>query len=731
MKINVVGGGPSGLFFSILMKRMDPRHEIVVFERNPPDATFGWGVVFSEGTLSELRDADYDTYLEITQAFATWDTIETHHQDHTIRSRGHRFSAISRKVLLGILQRRARELRVPVHFEVEIDDPDEYADADVLVGADGVNSTVRPWRADVFEPTVFPYPSRFIWFGTDRVFDAFTFVFRPTEHGMFQAHIYPFDATTSTFIVETNEDSWRRAGLEGLSEEESIEFCQELFARELGGHRLLSNRSTWLCFQSIKNKRWHGDNVVLLGDAAHTAHWSIGSGTKLAMEDSVALANAFVRHPADIRQAFVDYEMARQPVVEPFQEAARESAAWLEGASQYARYQPLQFGFTLLTRSGRISYTNLELRDPHFVRQLDTWFGAANADDGRVNGRTVISPPPLFAPLRLPGLEVPNRVVQAPVGEAAEPDGCPGEADAERLVRSARTGVGLVLTGLVAVIPEGRTTPRCPMLASDPHTAAWREIVEAVHDAEARICLQLGHAGRRGSTRPRELGMDIPLRTDGWPLLSASPIPYATQNVVPREMDHGDIARVREEFAAAATRAAEAGFDALELHLGQGYLLHSFLSPLANQREDEYGGSHENRLRFPLEVLNVVREHWPKDRVLAACVPATDCSRHGLTVEDGVRIARAVRDRGCDLVHVTAGQIVPETRVKYRRGFLTQLSDRIRTEAAVPTLVGGYLTTFDEINTAVAAGRADLCILETPFNVRTGVEPAPINTEAA
>jgi anthraniloyl-CoA monooxygenase len=712
MRIAVIGGGPSGLYFSILMKRADPAHEITVYERNPPDATFGWGVVFSEETLGALRDADFESYVEITDSFAAWNTIEIRHGGHVVRSRGHAFSAIARKTLLGILQRRARELGVDLRFEHEVS---ELPEADLVVGADGVNSLVRARHAEALMPKVAPFASRFVWFGTDLVFDAFTFVFRETEHGMFQVHAYPFDASTSTFIVECNEATWQRAGLDKLTEEETLAFCEELFAEELGGHRLLSNRSLWLSFLDVRNKSWHDGNVVLLGDAAHTAHFTIGSGTKLAMEDAVGLANAFVRHRDDVPAALVDYELERQPVVERFQQAATDSAGYFENVARYREFDPLQFGFNLLTRSGRITYTNLALRDAQFVRQLDAWFGANGAS---------IAPPPMFAPLELPGLAVANRIVQAPVGEGAEPDGRPGEADAARLRDAAHTGAGLVLSGLVAAAPEGRTTPRCSMLETEAHAQAWAGIVADVHAAGAGIVLQLGHAGRRGATRPREAGVDLPLREGGWPLLAASPLPYTPRSPAPKAMDAGDLERVRAQFAAAAAHAAAAGFDALELDMAHGYLLAGFLSPLTNRRDDEYGGELEQRLRFPLEVLDAVRELWPADRLLAVRLSATDWTRRGSGLDEAVATARRLAAHGCGLIHVAAGQTLSETPgAEYRRGFLTALGDHIRSEAGVPTLVGGYLTTADEINTAVGAGRADLCVLADPGTaVRSGVQ---------
>src|SRR5918994_748098 len=604
MKVSIVGAGPAGLYLGILLKKGDPGHEISIMERNPPDATFGWGVVFSGETLGQLREADLETYVEITDTFARWDAVDVSYRGRLLRSRGHAFSAIARKQLLGILQRRCEELGVKLEFGVEIDDPATVS-GDLVVAADGVNSVFRPRHADVLGSVVEPQGCKYVWFGTDLVLDAFRFIFRETTDGLFQVHAYPFDEHTSTFIVECPKPTWRRAGLDAMSERESIAFCEGLFADDLDGHRLLSNRSIWLDFLRVRNRSWHDRNVVLLGDAAHTAHFSIGSGTKLAMEDAIALANAFVRH-TDVDAALVDYELERQPVVERVQQAADESAAYFQRVAHHADLEPMQFAFNLLTRSGRISHASLEVRDPHFVQALDTW----------------------------------------------------------------------------------------------------------VHGAGALVMLQLGHAGRRGATQQRARGVDLPLRTGGWPLLSASPLRYGPFSAEPKAVDDDDMVRVRQAFTAAASHAAIAGFDALELDMAHGYLLASFLSPLTNRRHDGYGGSLGNRLRFPLAVLVDVRAAWPDDRLLGVRLTVTDWARGGVDMDEGVEVARALTEHGAELIHVEAGQTVPEAQPEYRRGFLTVLSDRVRSEARVPTLVGGYLTTLDEVNTVVGSGRADLCLLE-------------------
>jgi anthraniloyl-CoA monooxygenase len=676
MRVSIVGGGPSGLYLAILLCKAG--HNVSVVERNAPDATFGWGVVFSEETLGSLRDADYPTYLEITDSFARWTSIDIHYRDTVLRSSGHTFSAIKRTHLLDILQRRARSLGASLTFHQEVTSLD--MDADLVVAADGSNSTLR--RATGFDTSLTPQGCKYVWFGTDLVLDAFTFVFKETENGLFQVHAYPFDEHTSTWIVETTEATWRRAGLDTMSEEDSLAFCRSLFADALGGHRLMSNKSIWLDFPLVRNEHWHRGNVVLIGDAAHTAHFSIGSGTKLAMEDAIALAGALERYP--VEKALVDYELERQPVVERFQQAAGDSAAYFGRVASHLSLAPIQFAANLLTRSGRISHANLMQRDPKFMRVLDAWFTASATETPMAPG--AVAPPPMFAPLRIGGLTARNRVVRS--------------APVEELADAARAGAGLVLTGFVAVAEDGRTTPVCPVLDD-----SWASVVKDVHDTGALVGVRLGHAGRRGATRPTG-GVDVPLR-DGWPLLSASPLPYTPFSAVPAEMSEADMTRVRDDFVAAAGRAREAGFDALELDIADGYLLASFLSPLTNRRDDVYG---TEPLRFPLSVVDAVREAWPG--LLIARLTITDWARGGATAEQGIDHARALAAHGVDLIHVRAGHTTAASRPEYRRGYLTTLSDRVRNEAGVPTLVGGYLTTPDEVNTVVAAGRADLCLFD-------------------
>jgi len=689
----VIGGGPAGLYFALLAKKANPADEVLVVERNPPNATFGWGVVFSEETLGALRDADYETYTEIGESFARWNAIDIYYRDTKIRSRGHVFTGISRKVLLNILQRRCQALGVRVEFEREIRDLREVEGADLVIGADGINGLVRRAYAEAFKPQIAVHPTKYVWFGGDLPLDAFTFIFRRNDDGLFQVHAYPFDAHTCTFIVECPEDAWRRAGLESASEAESIAYCETLFQPELRGRRLMSNRSLWINFATLRQESWHHGNIVLLGDAAHTAHFSIGSGTKLAMEDSIALVDA-LRRRQDLDAAVNDYEMERQPVVERFQEAALESSSYFEHVARYAHFDPRQFAFNLLTRSRRITYINLTQRDPELVRTVDAWFAATA--QGSPDGALRLSPPPMFAPFRIGDVTLPNRVAIA------------AGADLET---AARTGAGLIITDFVSVTEDGRITPETPVF-DRARQHAMRGAVERVHQAGSQLALQLGHAGRRGSMRPRSQGVDRPLKQGGWRLIAASPIAFTPHAALPREMTRRDMTHIATVFAAAARAAAGCGFDAVELNFAHGYLLAGFISPLTNRRTDDYGGLLENRMRFPLEVLDAVRETW--ERPLLVRISASDWMPGGLELDEAVGVAALLKAHGCDLVHPVMGQTVWESRPDYRRLFGVPASDRIRNEAGIPTLASGNITTADDVNTILAAGRADLCRLDLP-----------------
>lgn len=717
MKVLILGGGPAGLYFGILLKKANPAHDITLIERNPANATYGWGVVFSDRTLTSFREADPKSYKEITDQFVLWEAIDVHYRDEVIRIGGNVFAGMSRRVLLNILQERCRDLGIKMIFQADITDLAQLPavagadDFDLVVAADGVNSLTRKTYAHVFKPDLDIGKSKFIWFGTTKVLDSFTFIFRENEHGLFQVHAYPFDGTTGTFIVECEEEVWQRAGLDQASEADSIAYCEKLFAQDLGQAHLLSNRSLWVNFLTVKNKTWRHGNIVLLGDAAHTAHFSIGSGTKLAMEDAIALANAFEQHD-DVAAALTEYELERRPKVEALQEAARESRVYFENIARTLNLEPLQFTFHLMSRSGRLGYDNLRQRDPRFVEAVDRWFATQPAAGPPLARGRFIAPPPLFNPYKLRELILANRIVLSPSPAYTAGDGLPSPILAAQLNRQALGGAGLVMTELVAISAEARITPGDVGMYRPEHVAAWRQIMDFIHtNSSAKVAIQLNHAGRRGSTRPRQEGLDRPLRAGNWPLLSASALPYTLHNQLPKAMDRADMEHICGDFVRAAQMAHEAGFDWLQLHFGHGYLLASFLSPLTNRREDEYGGSLENRLRFPLELFAAVRAVWPEDKPLSVALNVSDGVAGGFELAEAVQVAQALKAHGCDLIEVLAGQTTPEAHLAYGPGFLTPFSDWLHSKAGIATMVGGNLTTTAEVNTILAAGRADLCLM--------------------
>jgi anthraniloyl-CoA monooxygenase len=665
MRIAIAGGGPGGLYLSILLKRLDPAHEVVVYERNAPDDTFGFGVVFSDETLAAFEAADPESYEEITSRFVRWSEIDVHVRGQVITSGGHGFSALGRKELLNILQRRAASLGVELHFRTEV----SALDGDLVVAADGVNSTLR---GDRFGTTLDRRKATYAWFGTDHVFEAFTFLIAETPRGVVQVHAYPYSETMSTFIVETTK---------ALPLDRAA--CEDLF-----GYRLIENRTRWINFVTVRNERWRDDNLVLLGDAAHTAHFSIGSGTKLAMEDAIALAWA-------LRDGDLDaYEAERRPVVESTQRAAQASLEWFEGIDRYLHQDSRTFAFNLLTRSRRITHGELRMRDPDFVA-------------------TLCDSPPMFTPFRLRSLELANRVVVSPMDMYSSVDGTPGDFHLVHLGARAIGGPGLVMTEMICTSADGRITPGCGGLYRDEHTAAWKRIVDFVHaHSRAAIGCQLGHAGRKGSTQLLWEGEDQPLPEGNWPLIAPSPLPYLPGiSQVPREMTRADMEAVLADFVAAARRADAAGFDLLEIHMAHGYLLSSFLSPLTNVRDDEYGA---DRARFPLEVFAACRDVWPKQKPMSARISATDWVPGGFDGDDAVAFARRLVEAGCDIVDVSTGQVSPDQKPAYGRSYQTPYADRIRHEAGIPVIAVGAISSYDDVNTIILAGRADLCALARP-----------------
>jgi anthraniloyl-CoA monooxygenase len=700
------------------MKLRDPAHEIEVFERNAPGVTFGWGVVFSDLTVDNITKNDPISAKTITQEFAHWDDIDVHFRGETVTSGGHGFIGIGRKRLLEILQERARELGVILRFNAECDPADpEWRDYDLVIASDGINSRFRDAHPEAFGVDLDVRANKFVWLGTSKVFDAFTFAFEETEHGWIWAHAYRFAPDCSTFIVECSEETWTRFGFDRMSQEESVAACETLFAKYLDGHSLQSNAThligsaAWLNFRRIKCERWSSGNVILLGDAAHTAHFSIGSGTKLALEDAIKLADVLSRRDLSLEAALDEYRAERSLEVLKLQNSARNSTEWFETLERYTHFEPLQFAYSLLTRSQRISHENLRLRDREWLETVERWFWKR-----ATNGRSNKTAPPMFAPFRLREMEVENRVTVSPMAMYSAVDGVPNDFHLVHLGERALGGAGLVFTEMTCVSPEGRISPGCTGMWNADHVAAWKRIVDFVHaQSKAKICLQLGHSGGKGSTKLGWEGNDVPLDDGNWPVMAASDVPWSPVNQVPRPMTRADMDSVRDQFVAAVRMGLEAGFDMVELHAAHGYLLSSFITPLQNRRTDEYGGPLENRLRYPLEVFAAMRAAWPSDRPMSVRISATDWAGEvGITPEDAVRIGEAFAHEGADLIDVSAGQTWAEQQPVYGRMFQTPFSDRIRNEGRLATMAVGNIYEPDHANSILAAGRADLVALARP-----------------
>lgn len=735
MKIICIGGGPAGLYFGLLMKKQDPAHEITVIERNRPYDTFGWGVVFSDQTLGNLVNADEPTATAILQSFNHWDDIDVHFKGRTVTSGGHGFCGIGRKRLLNILQQRCEALGVRLVFETDVANDQEMArahGADLVIACDGLNSRIRTRYAATYQPDIETRKCRFVWLGTRKLFSAFTFAFKETEHGWFQAHAYQYDGDTSTFIVETPEEVWQKAGFDRMSQEEGIAFCERLFADELDGNRLISNAShlrgsaIWIRFPRIICGRWVHWNeidgrqvpVVLMGDAAHSAHFSIGSGTKLALEDAIELARCFAAEGQNgIGQVIAAYETVRAVEVLKIQSAARNSMEWFENVDRYTAMEAEQFAYSMLTRSQRLSHENLRLRDADYVQRYEHWI-ARHAFEAAGLPQAGARPgiPPMLTPYRLRGTVLKNRIVVSPMAQYSAVDGVAGDYHLVHLGSRAMGGAGLVFAEMTCVSADARITPGCPGMYTPQHTAAWKRIVDFVHaNSSARMAIQLGHAGPKGSTRCAWDGIDMPLDEGNWPLLAASSqqyIPGVSQQA--REATEQDMDRIEQDFVRATREAAAAGFDWLELHCAHGYLLSSFISPLTNSRTDDYGGSLENRCRYPLRVFRAMRAAWPQGKPMSVRLSAHDWVEGGITPDDAVKIARLFKAAGADMIDCSSGQVSKQEKPVYGRMFQTPFADRIRNEAHIPTMAVGAIFEADHANSIIAAGRADLCAIARP-----------------
>jgi anthraniloyl-CoA monooxygenase len=735
MKIVCVGGGPSGLYFGLLMKKQNPAHEITVVERNRPYDTFGWGVVFSDQTLGNLVSADEQTARTILQSFNHWDDIDVHFKGHTVTSGGHGFCGIGRKRLLNILQARCEELGVRLVFETDVTDDQALAaqyDADLVIACDGLNSRIRTRYASTFQPDIDTRHCRFVWLGTKKKFDAFTFAFEQTEHGWFQAHAYQYDGDTSTFIVETPEEVWRKAGLEEMSQEQAVAYCEQLFAKYLDGNPLMSNSShlrgsaMWIKFPKIVCNEWvHWNSingkrvpVVLMGDAVHTAHFSIGSGTKLALEDAIELARCFEQHgEAGVEQVMAAYQQVRAIEVFKLQSAARNSMEWFENVERYTGMEAEQFAYSMLTRSQRLSHENLRVRDAGYVERYENWIAErAFAQAGLPMPKTSRSIPPMLTPFKLRGTVLKNRIVVSPMAQYSAVDGVAGDYHLVHLGSRAMGGAGMVFAEMTCVSADARITPGCPGLYTPEHTAAWKRIVDFFHQStDAKIAMQIGHAGAKGSARRAWDGTDLPLEEGNWPLVSASEQQYlAGVSQVARAATADDLQRIKRDFVRSTEEAAKAGFDWLELHCAHGYFLSSFISPLTNQRTDEYGGSLENRSRYPLEVFAAIRAVWPQDRPISVRLSAHDWVEGGITPDDAVQVSRLFKEAGADMIDCSSGQVSKQEKPVYGRMFQTPFSDRIRNEVGIPTIAVGAIFEADHANSIIASGRADLCAVARP-----------------
>jgi anthraniloyl-CoA monooxygenase len=717
MKIACIGGGPGGLYFAISIKLQKPSADVIVIERNKPADTFGWGVVLSDETLVNLEKNDSVSAESIRSNFAYWDDIALHHKGKKLKSTGHGFCGIGRKTLLVILQDRARELGVQLKFESEVGSASDYMeDYDIVVAADGLNSKTRNEFVEIFKPDQDLRECQFVWLGTKQKFDdAFTFIFEKTKHGWVWAHAYQFDSDTATFIVECSQDTFDAFGFNNLTQAESINICQDIFKNYLDNNTLMTNAnhirgSAWIKFPRVLCEKWSHKNIVLLGDASATAHFSIGSGTKLALESAISLANNLVIEK-NHTLAFKKYEESRKLEVLRLQSAAKNSVEWFEDVERYLDLDPIQLKYSLLTRSQRISHENLRQRDPEWLNQAEKWFQIKAGVSSNEKVRA-----PMFAPFKLRELELKNRIVVSPMAQYKAVNGCPTDWHFVHYAERAKGGAGLIYVEMTCVSPEGRITPGCTGLYSQEHELSWKRIIDFIHlETEAKISCQIGHSGRKGSTQLGWEKMDAPLKNGNWPIISASPIPWSKNNAVPDEITELKMEEVLKQFISSTEMANRAGFDMIELHAAHGYLISSFISPKSNTRNDKYGGSLDNRMRYPLRVAKAMRKIWPKEKPMSVRISANDwVGEEGVTPQESVKIAKMFKAIGIDIIDVSAGQTSDDAKPVYGRMFQTPFSDRIRNEAGINTMAVGNIYEADHVNSILMAGRADLVCIARP-----------------
>ena len=709
MKISVIGGGPGGLYFSILLKKAIPTCEIDIYERNKPDDSFGFGVVFSDETLSEFLMRDPKSYDLIRSKFAYWDALDVARDGEIVRISGNGFCGCSRKTLLQLLQQRCTEEGINFHFEHNVDDLSQFKNSDVIIACDGIGSQIRTQFASDFGTKIELKKNRFVWMGSTKPLDAFTYFFRNTPYGMIVAHAYQYEKGMSTWIFECSDATWKNAGFEVENEQDTIQKIAHLFKEELEGHGLISNKSYWRQFPAITNEKWHKDNIVLLGDAKATAHYSIGSGTKLAMECAIGLADALIEFPNNIPQAFDKYEKTRRNRVEMIQYAANVSLDWFENMDRNAQHDFQQFAFGCMTRSKKVTFENLAIRDASFPEKVLAEFNTKL-------GISDLKTPAAFTSFSLRKMKLENRIVMAPMGQYSAENGLVNNWHLVHYGARATGGVGLLLTEMTAISNSGRITLGCAGIWNKEQVVEWLKITDFIHtNSASKIGIQLGHSGRKGAVNVPKIGNNIPLEKESWDLISASPIAFSSKNAIPKEMTLDDMNLIVSEFVQATKNTDEADFDVIELQAHHGFLLASFLSPLTNIRKDEFGGSIENRLKFPLRVFTEMRAVFNQDKPMSVRISASDWAENGISEEDVLQIATAFKTAGADIINVSTGNTVENQKPLVGRMWQTPFSDAIRNSVHIPTITAGYIQDIDQINTILLNGRADLIALGRPL----------------